>query len=339
MVKLGKKKEEEVVGIDVGSYSIKIISLKNDFGQSTLNTYNIKRLPQDEKQIEVASIIQESLKEVDLSPQTVNLSVSGPDVIVRFITLPKMTKEQLESALIFEAEKYIPFNISEVVIDFIILGDASEPGQMRVLLAVAKREPVELIVKTISDLGMTVGAIDINAFAMFNAFTQANPSLEEKGVALIDLGHSHTDVLISLGKSPYFMRQIQIGGRDVNVALCRNLSIAPDKAEEYKLGAAGADKEEVTQAVQQVLDDIIKEVQLSFGYFENSSNVPISGIYCSGGMTYGEGVIEYLSEKMSMELKKWNPIEGVEVADHISREDMESVALRLPVSLGLALRG
>jgi type IV pilus assembly protein PilM len=338
-MKLGKKKEEEVVGIDIGSHSIKVISLKKDSEQNTLNVYNIKKLPQDKKQIEIANIIQESLKEVDLSPEVVNLAISGPDVIVRFIILPKMTKEQLESALVFEAEKYIPFNVNEVVLDFIILGDAPESGQMRVLLAAAKKEPVEFMVKTIADLGMTVGAIDISAFAMFNAFIESHDSLEEKGVALIDFGHSHTDVLISAGKTPHFMRQIQIGGRDINVALSRNTSIALDKAEEYKLGAEGADKEEVTQAMQQVLDDIVKEIQLSFGYFENSSNIPISEIYCSGGMIEGEGFIEYFNSKMGVEIKRWNPIEGVNVSEYISREDIDSIASRLAVSLGLALRG
>lgn len=338
MMQLGKKKEEESVGIDIGSYSIKVVSLKKESGENTLGVYNIKRLPLGEKRIDIAGVIQEALNEVDLKPESINLAISGPDVIVRFITLPKMTKEQLESALVFEAEKYIPFNVNEVVLDFLILGDASEAGQMRVLLAASKRDPLESIVKTVGSLGMTVGAIDINSFAMFNAFVAANPSLEEKGIALIDFGHSHTDVMISVGSSPHFMRQIQIGGQDISVALCRNLSISPEKAEEYKLGEGDVDKEAVAQAQVQVLDDIIKEVQLSFGYFENSCNATISGIYASGGMIEAEGVLKYLSGKMGTKLERWNPVEGINVPEYISREDMNSIASRLTVSLGLALR-
>ncbi len=337
MIKLGKVKEKSV-GLDIGTYSIKAVSIEKDPEKNTLTAYNIKKIPPGAKDTNLEQLIKETLDEVDLYPERVNLSISGPDVIVRFITLPKMSKEQLKNALKFEAEKHIPFNINEVVLDFLILGDAPEAGQMRVLLAAAKLKPIEALVGTIERLGITVNIIDSDPFAMFNAFIESKPSLEDKGNAFLDLGHSQTDVLITIGKLPCFMRQIQIGGKDVTEAIRDSLSVSPEKAEEHKLGIGKADKEVIAQATAQVLDDLIKEMQLSFGYFENRYNEGVSAIYCSGGMSYQKGVVDYLSEKLGTQVQKWNPADGINISENLSKQDIDSVASQLAVSIGLALR-
>lgn len=339
-MKIGKKPEESV-GLDIGGYSIKVVSVTKENGESTLNSYNIKKIPFDEKDkkaLNMTTLIKETLDEVDIKPERVNLSIYGTDVIVRFINLPKMDKDQLENAFVFEAEKYIPFNINEVVLDFLILGDAPEEGQMKVLLAAAKREPIETQVKIIEDLGMMVNVMDISPFAMFNAFLAATPNIEDSGIALLGLGHSQTDVLISTGKLPAFMRQIQIGGKDITKSISRNMSVDFNKAESLKMGKEEGDSETINQITEQVLDDMVNEIQLSFGYFENAYNSAISNIYCSGGLVYQQKVLEYLSGKLGTQIKLWNPIDGIKVSDVLSRDDLNSIASQLAVSIGLAIR-
>ncbi len=339
MIKFGRSKSEDSVGLDIGSYSIKVVAVKKESGTTKLTAYNIKRIPLEDKGVKKDALIREMLDEIDFHPEVVNVSVSGPDVIVRFINLPKMSKDQLAKALVFEAEKHIPFNVSEVVLDFIILGDALEPGQMRVLLAAAKRELVEKLVKIAGDLNLTINVIDNNPFAMFNAFLESHPPLEDEGIAFLDLGHSQTDILVSTGNQPCFTRQIQIGGRDINKMLCQELSISPEKAEEFKMGLGDPDTEIVGHATASVLDDMIKEMQLSFGYFENRYNKSIGRVYCSGGMINQEGVIEYLSDKLGIAVEKWNPVEGLALSENLSKQDVDSIASQLAVSIGLALRG
>ena len=338
MIKFGKVKERSV-GLDIGSYSIKAVSLEKEPEKSTLTAYNIKKIPPGAENIKIEQLINETLDEIDLHPEEVNLSISGPDVIVRFITLPRMSREQLGNALPFEAEKHIPFNINEVVLDFLILGDAPEAGQMRVLLAASKREPIEFLVKTIKKLNMTVNVMDTDPFAMFNAFIESSPSPGDNASAFFDLGHSQTNVLIAIGALPYFMRQVRIGGKDVTGVICDSLSVPPKTAENYKIGIGEGDKKIITQATVQVLDDLIKEIQLSFGYFENRYNKGVSGIYCSGGMIYQEGVTDYLSKKLGIQVQKWNPIDGIGISENLSKRDIDSVASQLAVSIGLALRG
>jgi len=338
MFKTGKKIKESV-GLDIGSYSVKASSVLKQADKNILTAYNIKRVPLDgEGLAKTAKIIKETVDEVNIRPDEVNLSISGSNVIVRFVSLPKMSKEQLESAMLFEAEKYIPFNVNEVIMDFIIL-DAPEAGQMNVLLAAAKRDFVQSQIELLGKLGMEVNVIDINAFAVFNSFAAASPFEEDKGTAFLDLGFSQTNVLISTGAIPRFMRLIQIGGKDITNSLAGAIGISIAEAEELKLKGEEANKERITRFTLNVLEELVREIQLSFGYFENKYNKAVSDIYCSGGMVYQKGVIEYLQENLNAQLKVWSPIEGMEVSESLSREAIDPIASRLAVSIGLALRG
>ena len=223
--------------------------------------------------------------------------------------------------------------------DFLILGDAPEPGQMRVLLAAARRETVEAKVRLVEKLGLSVNVMDIDSFAMFNAFMEANPAMDENGKAMINLGYSQTNVLISIGKIPCFMRQIQIGGKDITDAIAKNAGITFDEAEEMKLRADEQDKEKISQAMAAVMDDLVREIQLSFGYFDNRFGKGVSEIYCCGGVIYQPGVLEYLSEKIGLQVKNWNAAKGMKVAENLSLQDIDVVGPQLAVSIGLALRG
>ena len=337
MIKFGAKKEE-TVGLDIGSYAIKVCSLTKNNSQNTLTAYNIKKIPQENKDFKIKTLLEEVFDEIDLHPEQVNLSVSGPDVIVRFIDFPRMSKEDLRNALAFEAEKYIPFTVSEVFLDFMILGEAAEADKMRVLLAAVKREPVETLVKTMEEMEIGVNLIDVDPFAVFNAFNFSNPSEEGKCRTFLNLGHLKNDILISVGDMPHFTRQIQIGGKDITREISKVLAVSPEKAEEMKLSPPAEQAEQVKQAVTTILDKIITEVQLSFSYFENRSSVKVGEIYCSGGMVYLDKTVDYLSEKLGSEVKKWNPLAGLTVAENISKQDIDSVASQLAVCIGLALR-
>jgi type IV pilus assembly protein PilM len=336
MIKFGQKLKESV-GLDIGTYSIKVVSVKKEKEGNILTGYNIKKIPPDAKSSDTERLVQEAFEEIDLHPSEVNLAISGPNVIVRFVDLPRMNKDQLENALSYEAEKYIPFNINEVVMDSLILGDAEETGQMRVLIAAAKRDLVESRVSLLEKMGIDVGVMDIVSFAVFNAFL-ASTQAEDKGNAFFDFGHSESNVLISIGSQPCFMRQIQIGGKDIAKAISKDIGVPIEKAEELKLNTDEVGRERVRQSSFTVLEEIMREMQLSFGYFENRYNTPVSNLYCSGGMFFLEGVMEYFETKSGLKVEKWNPAKGLTVSENLSFEVVDSVSPQLAVSIGLALR-
>ena len=338
-MKFGGKKQE-TIGIDIGRYSIKVVSLKRTSEKNILSAYNIKKIPIKNRTPNIPALVGETLNELDLHPSFANLSVSGPEVIVRFIELPKMNQDQLKGALVFEAEKYIPFNINDIVLDSLILGDAvDDDGKMNVLLAAVKRKAIDGLVKDMESLGINIGVIDIGTFAMYNAFTSKKQENSDECEAFIDLGYSQTNVLVSLKDTPCFTRQIQIGAQSILENLSKAFSVDIVQAEQMLIKPKEENKEETENAIQTVLDDLIKEMQFSFGYVENRYNKSINSIFASGGLTYQKYVIPYLSEKVGVPLKKWNPTEGIELAEHLSKDDLDLVSSELAVAIGLALRG
>jgi len=328
----------EVAGLDIGTYSIKVAVLKNILGVKTLTVLSEKKISPESDLNEKTNIIKKMFEELNFRPREVNLSISGPGVVVRFVNFPKMSRQELENALVYETEKYIPFNINEVVTDFVISEGVSETGQMRVILAAAKKNSIEDLIKVCGDLGLTIGIIDTDPFAVFNAFWEGKPSLEEKTYALINFGHSRSDLLVSTGKEPSFIRQIQFAGKNIAEAISRDLSIRPEEAEKYKLDPVSEESERVLRSTCSVLDDLVKEIQLSFSYFENRQGKNISEVYCSGGMIEQEGVFEYLNKNLKVQMKKWNPMENLAIAEHLSPEYVSSAASRFAVCAGLALR-
>jgi type IV pilus assembly protein PilM len=337
MFKIGKKLKE-TVALDIGSHSIKVVSVLKKPDKALLTAYNIKKIqPSDNRSLKTGKSIKEALSEIDLHPAEVNLSVSGANVIVRFITFPKMSKEQMENAMVFEAERYIPFSVNEVILDFAIL-DAAESGQVNVILAAAKRDFVQAQTELIEKLGMAVNVIDINVFSIFNAFTAFKQPAQDKGTAFFDFGFSQTSVVISVGGIPRFMRLIQIGGKDISAAIAEDLGIPFEEAEDLKVKNDPASRERITLVTAGVLDELIKEIQLSLGYFENKSGKAVGEVYCSGGVTSQEGVLGYFKEKIGIEFKTWDPIGGLDVAEHLSKEAIAPVAAQLAVGIGLTLR-
>lgn len=338
MAKSRSKKADRSVGVDIGSHSIKVSVMGGARDNPILEAYNVKKIIPKTEKIELAKETKEALGEIDVKTDSVNIAVFGPDVIVRFITLPKMTKEHLDAALIFEAEKYIPFNVRDVVLDSLVMGGAQDPGQMKVLLAAAKKAPIEAIVNAFKDLAIQVNFVDISAFSGFNAFMFSSEATEKSVSALLEIGHSQTSLLISVDGVPVFVRQIQTGGRDIDLLVSRSLSVTPEQASEFRNGVGVFDKDVVDTCMKKVIDGVIREIQLSFGYFEGTCNRPVEGIYCSGGMTYAPGVLDYLSDRMGVKVTKWDPLRGIRTADNISRVDIDSVSACLPVSIGLAIR-
>ncbi|MFH1877572.1 MAG: type IV pilus assembly protein PilM [Candidatus Omnitrophota bacterium] len=339
MFRFGRK-TEEAIGLDIGTSSIKIAAIKAVGESNILTGYNIKKIPYvTNHQIDLKDYIAQTFEEIDMHPAEVNLGVSGAGVIVRSVDFPKMNREQLGNALNFEAEKYIPFNIDEVVMDFVIMGDNAEGTKMNVLLAAVKRDLVDSRVKLMERLGISINIMDVDSLASFNAFQMSNQENNAEN-AFFHFGYSQTEVLISVGKWPAFIRQIQIGGKDIYAAVSKELDAPPDKAEAMMAEPGmGKEKERIIKASAPVLEDIIRETQLSLGYFENRYNKSVADIYCSGGMVSNEFFMNYLSEKTGLVLKKWDPVAGVKLADHILMEDLSRVGAQLTVGVGLALRG
>ena len=339
MKEKGTRKKEFRVGLDIGTRLIKALEISQEGGIQRISKFQFSEIDPPATNENTARVLKMLLESFKPATKEVSISLSAPSAIVRFINMPKMTEEDLKNSLQFEAEKYIPFNINEVIIDASILEQLpEEKNQVRVLLAAAKKDAVNTRIETLKTLGFSVSLIDIDGFACFNAFCSSFDNLDEsKSVALLNIGYSQTNVLISRGRQPFFARDIQIGARDIAKAISKDLQI--EAKESDKLIVDPKDKAaQIFEIAKSILSNLVDELRLSFGYYENQYGRAINEIYISGGVARLGGIADYLEENFGVKPSTWNPFSKFEIGQDIDAKLLEIAQPQFAVCAGLAVR-
>src|ERR1019366_934380 len=187
-----------IVGLDIGSSTVKIVQLKQEANQWKLVSMGIVEIPKESleaknpesQRLSIVETIKRVFKESGVKTKKVVTSLSGDSVIIRYVKLPFMTEEELRGSIAREAEQYIPLNIDQVVLDFQILGETQEDGQRKldVLLVAAKVDVVDQHLAMLKSAGLSPMVIDIDAFALQNAYEINRVEPSEETVALINMG-------------------------------------------------------------------------------------------------------------------------------------------------------
>ncbi|MBU4590033.1 MAG: pilus assembly protein PilM [Candidatus Omnitrophica bacterium] len=320
-----------VIGIDIGTHSIKAIELENKMGHFDVVKCAISRV----KGNDVKEVLKKLLAAARFSSRRVNVSLSGPSVIVRYIEMPSMRHDELRSAIKFEAEKYIPFSISESVIDFASL-DKTSSGSQRVLLVAAKKSVVAGLLELFKGVGLEVNGIDVDSFAFLNAFQRGR--VEEKddaACALINTGERFSNMNIAEKGNVYFTRDVLWGGSDITKRIKDAMAVGLDEAEAMKK-KPGEKREEVVAAIAPVLDKLASQVRMSFDYFESQFGRGVEKVYVSGGSSYLFNMVDFLKDSLGVSVAMWNPLEGIRTSGAI--EEMDKTPALFSVAMGLALR-
>ena len=335
----GPKNQLVRVGLDIGTRLIKLVEMSYEGNIKRLTKLHSEEIPFPLAAEDTTKALKTLLEKSKPTTTEVIISLSAPGAIVRFINMPKMKSEELKNALRFEAEKYIPFNINEVVIDALILEEKSEDSrQMRVLLAAAKKNVVDARLAMLKDAGLSTTVIDVDSFACFNAFCNSFDNLDKsKSTVLLNIGYVQTNVLISRGDSPFFTRDIQIGAKDIERHIAKEMQLEENQANALLLNPQ--DKAEaVFENSKPVLNTLIDELRLSFGYYENQYGKNINEIYVSGGAARLGGMLDYLSEHLGTKPLPWDPFSKCEKSTDIDANSLESARSQFTVCAGLAIR-
>ncbi|PLX91373.1 MAG: pilus assembly protein PilM [Desulfuromonas sp.] len=343
------KKKKDIVGIDIGSYAVKLIRLREHKGGYQLQNMGMERLPSEAivdnaimDSTAVVDAIRTLLEEQKVKAKGVATSVSGHSVIIRKIQVPTMTEEELETSIQFEAEQYIPFEISEVNLDFQIVGtDEKDPSQMNVILVAAKKDHVSDQVAVLSECGLNPVVMDIDCFAVENAFEVSYGASEETLVALINLGASAINVNIVRNGSAVFTRDIQIGGNLVVEELQKRAGLDREEAEQIAISSeSGSDPDLVQEILQDSLESLCQEVQRSLDFFAaTSADERVQQVYVTGGVSLMVGLCEALSARLELPVEKLDPFQGIAVdSKSFDPEELKGVGPLFSVAIGLAMR-
>jgi type IV pilus assembly protein PilM len=343
--------KRNVIGIDVGTSAVKIVRLLESRGTFSLENVGIMPLAPEtivDNTIMDSTVVVEAIRNLlaamKIKTKQVATSVSGHSVIIRKISLPLMTEAELDASIQWEAEQYIPFDITEVNLDFQILGpDPKDPSQMSVVLVAAKKDFIDDYTAVFNEAGLEPMIMDVNCFAVENMFDYNYGFVEGELIALVDLGASATSVNIMQGDASVFTRDIQAGGNLLGEELQKRLSLSGEDAERVKLGAtdiADTDPDSIEEVMADAVDNLVNEVQRSLDFYSaNSSEARVTKIYLAGGMSASNRVVSAMEERLGVAVERINPFRNLKINDkQFDMEYLDAIGPMFSVAAGLAMR-
>lgn len=341
---------QPLVGLDIGSSTIKLVQLSERGGEYTLENYALAELDPDaivDGAVMDAGVVAEAIENMftttKIKSKKVCIAVSGNSVIVKKISVPIMDEEDLAENIAWEAEQYIPFEINDVHLDFYVMEseDQSVPsGQMNVLLVAAKRDRVSEMVSLVEDAGLKVMVVDVDAFGLENIYG-ANYGVGDRVTGLVNIGASVININVLVDGISAFTRDISMGGNRYTEEIQKSLNISFNEAERAKCGDAleGIDVDRVLQITQETNVEVAAEIGRTFDYFKTSAQVDqVDKVFLSGGGSKAHGLVDQISERLGIPAQILNPFENIHLARGIEPGPLQDVAPFLGVAAGLATR-
>src|SRR6201988_4975463 len=340
-------KSRQLVGLDIGSSSIKAVELKATKGGYELVSFGTEHLAQDivvdgaiMDAPQVANAITKIFDTESIKTKNVATSVSGHSVIVKRVPRPLMTEEELYDRIPSEASQHIPFDIADVNLSYQLL--ESTDSQMDALLVAVKKDKILNHTNVLAQAGKTPVVVDIDAFGLQNCFEMNYEPDAGQTVALLNIGASVMNINIVRGGIPLFTRDVSVGGNQYTDALQKELDLSFEDAERLKMGGtlAGVSEEQRTAILRSVSDILILEIQKTFDFFRaTASGENIRRIYVAGGTARVPGLLDLLKEEFAMPVEELYPFR--KIAINPGRHDesqIRELAPRLAIAVGLALR-
>jgi type IV pilus assembly protein PilM len=346
------RRPKSLVGLDIGSSAVKAIELKPSGKGFKVSAIGIELLPPDSivdgaiiDGGAVADAVRRLFATKKFKAKDVVASLSGNSVIVKKITLPAMTEQELAESIYWEAEQYIPFDIQDVNLDYEILEPGTGPesqGSMEVLLVAAKKDKIADYTNVIAQAGRTPVIVDVDAFALQNAY-EANYGFDANAVvAILNAGASAININILAGAQSVFTRDVSMGGNAFTEAVQKELNLPFDAAEQLKKGheVEGATFEDARAVLKAMTDNVLLEVEKTFDFFKaTAASDRIDRIMLCGGASRVEGFADALRERFGTEVEPFDPFRQVACdAKKLGLESADDVAPVAAVAMGLALR-
>ncbi|MBJ6759357.1 type IV pilus assembly protein PilM [Myxococcaceae bacterium JPH2] len=346
------------LGLDIGSTSIKMIMLKEQRKRGevgfALQSFGMKPLPPEAivdgalmNSTAIVQAVQELMSELKVKGKEVAIGVSGHSVIIKKIQMPRMSQEELEESIQWEAEQYIPFDVKDVNIDTQILdgGGNDATGQMDVLLVAAKKDMINDYTTVVSEAGLAPVVVDVDAFAVQNMFSTNYDLPEKETVVLINAGASVVNINIIANGVTVFTRDVTIGGNQFTEEIQKQLNVSYEEAEALKIGGNRADADavvpqEVERVLSSVAEQVAGEIQRSLDFYAGTAaDSNFTKVYLSGGTAKIPALFKTIEARTGVPVEILNPFRKIEVDNRkFDPAFIMDVAPMAAVAVGLALR-
>jgi type IV pilus assembly protein PilM len=343
------QRQRPTLGLDIGSHSIKIVELSSNGTSRTIRCIGRALVPPQ-------AIVDGSIKKPDKVTEVLKIllgnlrpkvkyaatSIAGYSVIVKKIIVPYQDEGEIERNLIFEAEKYVPFEIEEVYVDFHVLDRKRKKSSgTEIFLVAAKREIVDEYAVLIQEVGLFPAVVDVDAFALGNALEGAFGLLTEP-IVLVDIGAQKTNINIILQGASLFARDMAFGGAQLTEAIQEATGLEYLDAERIKIAGSEdmAIMKEVTPVCKELCGVWAAELKKAIDFYKANSSTEAypTQLYASGGSASLKGLGRLFDDIIGLPVKIFNPLHGFTIDHGIEPEYISSVAPQMAIATGLALR-
>ena len=344
MALFGRKRT--TIGLDIGSGLIKVAVVDHSKKEPQLQRVAVQPLMQDaivEGEVMdpgvVGEAIQAALAAAGVKSKQVVTAVGGRDVIIKKIAIERVKEQQARELMRWEAEQHVPVDMESVELDFQILDPDAEGLEMSVLLVAAKRELVESKMRVLTDSGLEPAMVDVDAFALHNAFEMNHPEAMEGMVALVNIGHDVTNINILEEGVPILTRDLTLGTRRFSEDLQRDRGVS---AEEATALIQGTDRSPHLDAVNETRgEEIAVGVERAVAFLASNTRggASVRATYACGGGARIPGLVEQLGSRLRIESQLANPLATLSMADGaLEGLSADTIAPLLMLPIGLALR-
>jgi type IV pilus assembly protein PilM len=339
--------ERTAVGLSIGCSSIKLVELKKTGEGWKLLHFGMVQLPEDavvNREIVNAIAVVESLKtlveQIHLQTKSVCTSISGTSVIIKRMQLEVPNMRELQEQVFWEAEQYIPFDVSEVVMDFHLLSRAKD-NKTDVLLVAVKRSILDVYMACIQDAGLRAKIVDVDFFSLQNLYESNYPDNAAAAVAVVDVGASATKIVVVQDGIPVFTKDSTLGGKALTQEIQKHLNLSYQDAEALKIGGQGSGMpQEVSELMHVTAENIATEMKRVLDFYNaSSSGASISSILLTGGGSKIPALSKMVEDATGVPTQLLNPFNSIIYdPDVFSQEYLASIAAVAAVPIGLALR-
>jgi len=342
-------KKSATVGLDIGSSQIKVVEIqKTGKGLALLNYGIAPLLPEAivEGEIMDRTLVIDTIRTLFETRQIKNSNVisavSGRGVIVKRITMDKMKEQEARERIKWEAEQHVPFEISDVVLDFQIINPNVGTNQMEVLLVAARNETVNVHLDLLSGAGLNPILLDYGAFAVQNAFEANYEMPGEEIVALVNIGADNTNINFVKNEVPYFTRDLPMASNACLQLMQKNLGVSFEQASELIKGEIVSDvsQESAASVFRSFADDFASSVERTLSFLAMSGGgEKMSRIFLSGGGALIPSLQDHLKEKFGIPVEIVNPLKKVSYDPGLfGATASEKISPILTLAIGLGLR-
>ena len=345
------RKKPPLLGLDISSTAVKLLELSQNGGRYRVESYAVEPLPANsvvEKNIAdieaVGESIRRAVKRSGAKAKNAAVAVAGSSVITKIISMSASLKDdEMESQIELEADQYIPYPLDEVRMDFEVLGPSEKnPDMVDVLLAASRSENVESRVAALEIGGMTPKVVDVEAYALENAFVLLAEQLPDGGydqtIAVVDVGATMTTLNVLHDRKIIYTREQVFGGKQLTEEIMRRYGLSYEEAGMAKR-QGGLPDNYIPEVLDPFKDAMTQQVSRSLQFFFSSSQYnSVDQIILAGGSASIPGVDELIEDKIGTATSIANPFANMSLAPRVKPQTLSNDAPALMIACGLALR-